>query len=96
MMLPTNQHIFDEIYGIRLATTPPPWNKLLDTSCTYKLLYSLQIVDSLVRIEERDSPVCCTSITFTSLGTEGRQGRLAAVFYILGRPGASLPNLIAK
>ncbi|PRP88236.1 ubiquitin domain-containing protein [Planoprotostelium fungivorum] len=54
MLLPTNVHSRSAITNLSLDT-PPQWGQLLNASSTYALLYSLQIVVSLLEEREDDS-----------------------------------------
>lgn len=56
MLLPTNNKIFHEIYTLQKDNqSTPNWNHLLGTNSTFKLFYSLQIVESLLYSSEDDS-----------------------------------------
>ncbi len=46
--LPTNPTLKHELVSLEVVQTPEPdWNRLLDSRSVYKLLYSLQIIESL-------------------------------------------------
>ena len=57
MLLPTNKKIYDQIFTLQEGSPQTNWENLLDTSSTYTLLYSLQIVDLLLTITNDDSDV---------------------------------------
>lgn len=49
MLLPTNQKLFQAMYALDgIEPSNPNWNFLLSTNSTFKLYYSLQIVDSFL------------------------------------------------
>lgn len=50
MFLPTNQKIFNNIFNLQNTK----WDDLLDTRSTFKLIYSLQIVESLLLVTADD------------------------------------------
>ena len=52
MLLPTNQKIYDTISTITITTN---WNELLTTTSIYKLLYILQIIDSIIDFNGEDT-----------------------------------------
>ena len=52
MLLPTNQKIYNSISSITISTN---WNELLNTKSMYKLLYSLQIIESILNISNNNN-----------------------------------------
>lgn len=49
MLLPTNQKLFEGMYALEgIDPSNPNWNSLLSTNSTFKLYYSLQIIDSFL------------------------------------------------
>jgi len=52
--IPVNQYMFENIKKLNIVNQED-WDRLLDSSCMYKLLYSLQIVNSFVSGSESNS-----------------------------------------
>ncbi|CAG9332998.1 unnamed protein product [Blepharisma stoltei] len=52
--IPVNQEMYEGIKTLKvhIETAEADWNSLLDKSCMYKLLYSLQIVNSFILLPE--------------------------------------------
>lgn len=49
--IPVNEQILEELKSLEFRND---WNNLLDSRCVFKLLYSLQIVDSIIRQEDSE------------------------------------------
>ena len=45
--IPVNQKLYNNIKQLNI-TSPKDWGKLIDFTCIYKQLYSLQIINSLI------------------------------------------------
>src|SRR5687768_4163207 len=56
MLLPTNAKVFNDINTLQQSTMAGPnWDQLLDARSTFKLLYSLQLIDTLLHALPTDS-----------------------------------------
>ncbi len=56
--LSTNEEIYQNILGMKAETLPNnnlDWSKLIETKSVYRLLYCLQIIESLLENEEKRS-----------------------------------------
>jgi hypothetical protein len=54
MLLPVNKKMYTDIYSVQNSSQ---WTSLLETSSVFKLLYSLQIVESLLTVNKEDTEV---------------------------------------
>jgi hypothetical protein len=57
LAIPTSNMMQDKFYGLTTNASQPDWNELLDPKYLFKLLYSLQIVDSIVFPLDETIPV---------------------------------------
>ena len=57
MLLPTNEKMSSDIVNLQTSLGQVNWDKLLDPCSTFKLLYSLQIVDQQIHDQNDDKEV---------------------------------------
>jgi hypothetical protein len=48
MLLPTNSKMYSDISELEKSLQPPNWNELLDPKSTFRLYYSLQIIETFL------------------------------------------------